>query len=291
MPTNYNGDGTVPSAVSGYNPLNISSSTNANPIVVTTGSPHGYGTGDTVQIEGHLVNTNANGLHTITVLTASTFALNGVAGNGVGGATGYVENFSVRPLIQLISDGDILNASNLNPPPEANANAVPWLYRRVGAYQLYNIFRGAKVDLVDDVAWSTTSVSSSTWTTLTSATWAYQWSTGRNINIYNTDILMIKIATQVQNTFTTVTGTALGIGAAFNGGATTLITGSATLIQDNNVGQNCALEIALYASDFTATQLNYMTFSIMGYQTAVGAKTMALLDPYHVNILHYRINS
>ena len=67
-------------------PIAIVSSTNANPVVVTTAT-HGYTTGDTVVIAGHLVNTNANGGWIITVLTATTFSIP-VMGNGVGGATG-----------------------------------------------------------------------------------------------------------------------------------------------------------------------------------------------------------
>jgi hypothetical protein len=70
-------------------PVAISSSTNANPIVVTTAAAHGYTTGDTVAIVGHLVNTSAVGGWIITVLTTTTFSIP-VAGVGVGGATGTV---------------------------------------------------------------------------------------------------------------------------------------------------------------------------------------------------------
>jgi hypothetical protein len=69
-------------------PVTITSSTNANPIVVTTPA-HGYTTGDTVEIVGHLVNTSAVGGWIITVLTTTTFSIP-VAGVGVGGATGTV---------------------------------------------------------------------------------------------------------------------------------------------------------------------------------------------------------
>jgi len=69
-------------------PVAITSSTNANPIVVTT-PVHGYTTGDTVEIVGHLVNTSAVGGWIITVLSTTTFSIP-VAGVGVGGATGTV---------------------------------------------------------------------------------------------------------------------------------------------------------------------------------------------------------
>lgn len=68
----------------------IASSTNATPIAVTTSVAHGYSTGDRVSITGHLVNTAANGVWTITVTSTTAFTLTGSVGNGVGAATGTV---------------------------------------------------------------------------------------------------------------------------------------------------------------------------------------------------------
>ena len=70
--------------------LNIQSSTNATPIVITTTAVHGLSSGESVVISGHTVNTNANGTWTIISTGASTFSLIGSTGNGVGGATGTV---------------------------------------------------------------------------------------------------------------------------------------------------------------------------------------------------------
>jgi hypothetical protein len=67
----------------------ISSSTNATPISVTS-TAHGYSTGDTVVINGHTGNTNANGTWEITVTGANTFTLDGSSGNGGSTATGTV---------------------------------------------------------------------------------------------------------------------------------------------------------------------------------------------------------
>jgi hypothetical protein len=61
----------------------ISSSTNTTPISVTCNA-HGYSTGDTIVITGHLTNTNANGTWEITNTGVNTFTLTGSAGNGVG---------------------------------------------------------------------------------------------------------------------------------------------------------------------------------------------------------------
>lgn len=71
----------------------ITSSTNATPIVVTS-TAHGLTNGDIVSITGHLVNTAANGIWQIGSVAANTFALldpitgGNSVGNGVGGATG-----------------------------------------------------------------------------------------------------------------------------------------------------------------------------------------------------------
>jgi hypothetical protein len=61
----------------------LSTSTNATPIAMTCNA-HGYSTGDTVVITGHVTNTNANGTWEITVIDSNTFTLNGSVGNGTG---------------------------------------------------------------------------------------------------------------------------------------------------------------------------------------------------------------
>ncbi len=81
----------------------IASSTNATPIVVTTGNlaaagvQHGFVVGQSVTIAQHLVNTAANGTWVISAVggttaggTGTTLTLTGSVGNGVGGATGTV---------------------------------------------------------------------------------------------------------------------------------------------------------------------------------------------------------
>lgn len=61
---------------------NITFASNAAPIVVTTGTPHGDTTGDTIEVVGVLGNTAANGVWPIIVLDATHFSLTGSAGNG-----------------------------------------------------------------------------------------------------------------------------------------------------------------------------------------------------------------
>lgn len=94
----------------GRSPLDIVSSTNATPIVVTVNG-HGLQTGDAIAIRGHLTNTAANSsLWIITVLDEDTFSLDTSAGNGVGGTTGHVVQLSmvVSPTGALSIYGSIL---------------------------------------------------------------------------------------------------------------------------------------------------------------------------------------
>jgi hypothetical protein len=65
----------------------VQSSTNTNPIIVTTCTPHCVSTGDQITIAGHLVNTNANGTFVATVIDYLNFSIP-VGGNGVGAQTG-----------------------------------------------------------------------------------------------------------------------------------------------------------------------------------------------------------
>ena len=66
--------------------------TNATPIVITTASAHGAKTGDRAVVRGVEGNTNANGAFTITVLSTTTFSLDGSSGDGARtGTAGAVE--------------------------------------------------------------------------------------------------------------------------------------------------------------------------------------------------------
>lgn len=60
----------------------LANASNASPIAITTGAPHGFSTGDTIVIAGVYGNTNANGTWTITVTSPSAFTLDGSHGSG-----------------------------------------------------------------------------------------------------------------------------------------------------------------------------------------------------------------
>ncbi|MBF0261105.1 MAG: hypothetical protein HQL97_04575 [Magnetococcales bacterium] len=80
--------------------VNITSSTNATPIAVTA-TGHSLVDGDTVLINGHTTNTNANGVWLVAGVSGSTFQLTNAdgtnsVGNGVGGASGTLRNISMH---------------------------------------------------------------------------------------------------------------------------------------------------------------------------------------------------
>lgn len=60
----------------------ITNATNASPIQITTASPHGLTTNQSVPIAGVVGNVAANGFFTVTVIDALNFTLNGSTGSG-----------------------------------------------------------------------------------------------------------------------------------------------------------------------------------------------------------------
>lgn len=70
--------------------LTVTAASNANPIQITTSLPHGLQTNQAIGIYGVQGNTAANGYFTVTVLTATTFQLNGAVGNGAYTAGGTI---------------------------------------------------------------------------------------------------------------------------------------------------------------------------------------------------------
>lgn len=90
------------------NTVNISSSTNATPIVITTSAVHGLVAGDYVAIVGHTINTNANGVWKVgTVGSTTTFEIlqmdgTNTTGNGVGTVSGTTQK-TTNCMVKLAS--------------------------------------------------------------------------------------------------------------------------------------------------------------------------------------------
>ena len=84
----------------------ITGATNASPIVITS-TAHGLSTGNRVNNTGVGGNTNANGAHTITRVSADTFSLDGSTGNApyTSGGTFRVAGFYNVALVATAGNG------------------------------------------------------------------------------------------------------------------------------------------------------------------------------------------
>lgn len=139
MPTPYYGTpGGVFSAPTPAAGLLIASSTNTTPIVITTAAPHLLRTNQAVIINGHLVNTSANGVWLAVVLTSTTFSLKTFAGvastpTAAGAATGTSQSLGL-PGITLPEDAvDLRSAASVGVPLAGLADMVAWLAYKIQA--------------------------------------------------------------------------------------------------------------------------------------------------------------
>jgi len=104
-------------SVGGKTAVNIVSSTNASPIVLTVGSGHGFLAGEPVNVTGHLVNTAANGDWRVRSVAATTITLENArtaantTGNGVGAATGTIgRKYATLQLAEADTDNNLTAA-------------------------------------------------------------------------------------------------------------------------------------------------------------------------------------
>jgi hypothetical protein len=96
-------DSDAPLSVTTEPTSNITATTNATPVAVTTSPAHGYSTGDVVRITGTGIGALDNRWWKITVTSSTTFTLNSSTAPGSTSATGYV--FASRNPILLRMDG------------------------------------------------------------------------------------------------------------------------------------------------------------------------------------------
>lgn len=156
MSTTYKG---IPNNVANNLPgvVAIASTTNASPIVVTTATAHGLATGDDVNVYGHTTNTPANGQRSVTVISPTTFSLDGSHGTAAGGATGAVQPLTA-PGFQIPSDGDDDDAASVDVALEADADRTAFLLTATGAYKIRNIFQQSRNDTLFTSVWSTVNI-------------------------------------------------------------------------------------------------------------------------------------
>jgi hypothetical protein len=84
--------------ISPFGTQTIVTATNATPIVVSTSLPHGYSTGDVIQLSGALGNTAANGIWKVTVTSTTQFSLDDSSGNGTYSSSGAISPIFCRTI-------------------------------------------------------------------------------------------------------------------------------------------------------------------------------------------------
>ncbi len=156
MPTNYDG---IPGNVTSAAPLNISGTTNTNPITVFVfgALPADFLTGIQVHIDGHATNIAANGIWTATVTGASQFTIPTASSGVAGFNSGTVQPLNLTPFYQIPSDGDLANEASIDTLSKNRADREQFLAARLGAYKLVTIASFINVDDPTAIAvWSTT---------------------------------------------------------------------------------------------------------------------------------------
>lgn len=134
MSTQLNGEADIvsrPAAVS------IASTTAATPIVVTTSTPHGLTTGDTVMVKALLHNIPGNGVFVVTVVDTTHVSLNSSVGSGAGGAESgaTIQSLGFNATFAIPADlVDLRAAASVNVPFEALADRSVWSSQRVGPW-------------------------------------------------------------------------------------------------------------------------------------------------------------
>jgi hypothetical protein len=92
----------------------ITGATFATPIVVTTATAHGFLSGQSVTVVAVGGNTNANGTWVVTVLSTTTFSLNGSSGNAAYTAGGRCNITGLaNPILSLVGNELV---GNINDP-------------------------------------------------------------------------------------------------------------------------------------------------------------------------------
>lgn len=288
MSTQYNGNAGL---VTAGNPVAIASSTNTNPIVVTTSGAHGMSTNDTVDIINHTVNTSANGINEVTVLSSTTFSIP-VAGVGVGGATGLAVPLSLGATYQIPSDGDALNAASVNVGFETLGDRTARLAVMTGAFKLA-IFQQFPHTGASQITqnFNTNISNASGWISLNTGS-------GWTVNgIVSGDYIEIDIRTNVQVAPDTVVGSveySIGAGISVPGIGPIFgkITGSGLTVPVPTGANGPITPIALYGIIPNVIQTGNLQIVIGGTADLATAHTIAMfgLGDYTTTVRVWRPN-
>ncbi len=106
-----------------YDETLVTAATNAAPIQITTGTNHGFVTGDQVYVGGVNGNTAANGVWIITFVGATQFTLNGSTGNGAWTNGGHCIDATGYPTFPT---GNTFSTVPAVPPETITCFFTPW---------------------------------------------------------------------------------------------------------------------------------------------------------------------
>lgn len=171
-----NGNGRTPQSTAGYTYIDsdgpnpntqylIQATSNTTPIQVTWQSAVPFNDGDTIEIEGHDTNVNANSVWPYQKIDSTHGLLVGSTPTAAGGATGIGLDWSINPILQVPEDlVDDVDANTVNPAFQGLFDLAPYIYRRLGAYSLIDVKQ--RTDGALFTTFSTTALNSSTWTDL-----------------------------------------------------------------------------------------------------------------------------
>lgn len=277
-------------SVRGQDPKSIVSTTAASPIVVQV-TGHGYSTGDSVEVF-NAATASADGLYGIVVTDSDHFQLVGSASGVAGGAQGYVKNFTVLPNGTYPSDGDLVDATNLNTPTENVDNAKPYLYRATGAYRL---FASYTVGTTDDTwaAWSSNApgiFATGAWAAVSSGSSLFSATITPPPAAKPGDRLVI-MATMTAATSGGTGLAALGLGVVL-GGTTTFVVGSGQRL----LVSTAYITVSLLGVHVVGTESAPITsdcsldVSVMGFGNSGSPVNVNLVGHRRLILQHYRPN-
>jgi hypothetical protein len=194
-----NQSGTVPATTTGgpSTPISIVSSTDTTPIhVVVTPAQAWALDGETVRVEGHQTNTNANGLWQALIVSSTEIVLVGSTGTGAGagGATGVVYDYNTTPAAAMPNNGDLATGPSVATAVTAPLNGMPFILERTGALRVYNLLTFGTTRALPTTVWSSNpSVPSGGTATLMATTSdVLLGEYGKPLTVYKGDIVHVK---------------------------------------------------------------------------------------------------
>jgi hypothetical protein len=284
--TIYNGAGSLVSPTKGSNvQIVITSTTNAAPVSVLTNVPHGYNTGDTVEIEGTSVSA-LNAVWQITVVDTTHYTLNGSTAPGSTGSGGFSTDYELLPAFTIPANGDLADMGVLGATLEGLANPFPFLYRAAGQFRLYGIAGGNALIASDDQ----TLASGTSWVALTGVSHSLAALIQYRRPISATDWLELTATLSLSSDTSPPNGGLAGIGMGAPGSGATAFVGGAsapTKIVGVNFGTTITLSCMIQPGSAFAGGAD---FGIMALENNINTPSFFWNNWWNMSLKHWKAN-